>query len=67
MRTYLNNWKQSVNVNNTFSSWESIIAGVPQGSILEPLLFDFLLNGLFFIIANSCLNNYEDGNTLYCF
>ena len=33
MSSYLNNRTQRVNVNNTFSSWESVIANVPQGSI----------------------------------
>ena len=38
MISYLNNRKQRVNVNNTFSAWESIIACVLQDSILEPLI-----------------------------
>lgn len=38
MISYLSNRKQRVNVNNTFSAWESIIACVLQDSILEPLI-----------------------------
>ena len=67
MISYLNNRKQLVNVNNTSSAWESIIACVPQGSILEPLLWNIFLSNLFLFVTNSGLNNYADDNTLYCF
>ena len=67
MRSYLNNWKQRVNVSNMFSSWENIISGVPQGSVLGRLLFNIFLDDIVFFVTNSCLNNYADDNTLYCF
>ena len=39
MKSYSNDRQQQVRVNKNFSFWEIIIAGVPQGSILELLLF----------------------------
>ena len=67
MKSYLTNRKQRVRVNKTFSEWERITTGVPQGSISGPLLFDIFLNDLFLFVSNASLSNYADGNTLYIF
>ena len=40
IRSYLNQCLQRTGVNTTFSLWEDIIAGVPQGSTLGPHLFN---------------------------
>ena len=37
--SYLKKYSR-VNVNNAFSSWEEIVARIPQGSLPGPLLFD---------------------------
>ena len=50
IKSYFNNRKQSVNANNTFSSWISIIARVTPGSISGPLLFNIFLNDLFLFV-----------------
>ena len=67
MKSYLTNRKQRVRVNKTFSEWQRMATGVPQGSILGPLLFKIFLNDLCIFISNSSLSNYADDNTLFTF
>ena len=65
MHSYLNNRKQQVQINNKFSSESSVIAGVPQGSIDGPLLFNLFINDLVFFIQYCTLSNYADDNNLF--
>ena len=62
--SYLNNRQQCVGINNTYSNFEDIISGVPQGSIVGPLLFDFSINDLFCFFESSLIHNFADDNTL---
>ena len=48
---YLSNRKQRVKVTNAYSSWKDFFYGVPQGSILGPLLFNIHLCELFYFFG----------------
>ena len=49
--SYLANRKQRTKINSSYSSWEEILFGVPQGSILGPLLFNIFLCDMFFVLS----------------
>ena len=65
--SYLSNRKQCVRINDTYSEFENIITGVPQGSMLGPFLFNLSINELFFFILIASVHNFEDDNTLPAF
>ena len=65
LQSYLCNRFQRSIINGSFSSWNKAITGVPQGSVLGPLLFNIFLNDIFLFISKCQLCNYADDNTLY--
>ena len=56
---------QRVKINTYYSLWSLIKHGVPQGSILGPILFNIFLSYMFFMVNNVDIASYADENTPY--
>ena len=59
------NRKQIVRFNDQFSEMNSITCGVPQGSILGPLLFVIFVNDIVDVVKHSNIIKYADDTVLY--
>ena len=65
IKSYLENRHQRTKVGSELSNWREIKDGVPQGSILGPLLFNIYISDLFYIIKETKVANYADDTTPY--
>ena len=62
--SYLKRRGQRVRIDDILSSLQVLISGVPQGSILGPILFNIFLNDLLEVLKNSDIYNFADDNTI---
>ena len=65
LQNYLTNRKQRTKVDSFYSCWEKIQSGVPQGSILGPILSNIFMRDMFFILKTTSFTSYADNNTLF--
>ena len=60
----MNNRKQRLKINSSFSSFQNIISGVSQSSLLGSLLFNIFLTDIFLFCPTE-IASYADDNTPY--
>ena len=64
LASYLSNRHQRVKIQSSRSEWRVLRKGVPQGSILGPLLFNVFINDMFHFMEKCALYNYADDNSM---
>jgi len=64
IKSYLNDRTQIVRVNNEYSYVSNISIGVPQGSVLGPLLFNIYVNGLLNVSIKGNIYSFADDTVM---
>ena len=62
--SYLKGRRQCVKINGTESKFLTILAGVPQGSILGPILFNIFINDFYYFFPSANLHGFSDDHTI---
>ena len=66
IKNWLTDRKQRVVLNGTFSDWTNMTSGVPQGSVLGPLLFIIFVNDMEQSVVSKLLKFADDAKLFGC-
>jgi hypothetical protein len=62
LTSYLRHGQQRVKINSERSDWQTILKGVPQGSILGPCIFNIFFNDFVHFLDAAPINYADDNN-----
>ena len=65
MTDYLTNQRQRVRLGDQLSNWKEISVGVPQGSVLGPLIFNLFMNDLVYAVKQTTFSVYADDTQIF--
>ena len=65
IKSFLRGRTQSVNVNGAHSSWKKVLSGIPQGSVIGPILFVIFINDMPDSVKHSICRLFADDCKLY--
>ena len=65
IRSFLSGWIQCVSVNGILADWKDVISGVPQGSVIGPILFVIFINDMPNEVKESVCKLFADECKLY--
>ena len=65
IHSYLTGRRQRVKINGSFRTLTCSSLGVPQGSVLGPLLFNIYINDFFYLVKDTEVCNYADDTTIF--
>ena len=66
LHNYLNGRKHRVRMSSSLSDFLEFLMGVPQGSVLGPMLFNIFLNDLLFLVKEDLCNLADDNTSYVC-
>ena len=65
LHSYLTKKWPRIKVNSSSSTWPELLQGVPQGSVLGPILFNIYLHDHFYFTEMTQVYNFADDTTSY--